>query len=473
MRLISTLKRAKYIGAAMVLLLAAMPMSPIATWIAGGNKASAAGMPTSCEGLNNCAEVTSASEILALFTEQSANQYYNSNELNIILAGNVDFGSVSDPYFHGVKINLYLGDYTMEMGGTSLWFEDDSVLNIYGGSGSIHNAASWAPLYFYSGTDVTLYSGNVVNDGVGSVNSRVKAVEVKDEGSSFTMEGGTISSDYFGVQLFDNAQFVMNGGTINAEVTGVSGNGTIDQSNPNYGEYAIVTINDGVINAGELGIYAPHAGGVTNINGGTINSGSTGVELRAGTLNISGGTITASSSASYSVTPNGNGSTTEGAAIAVSQHTTRQPITANITGGTFTGPVAFSQRDPQDGDPVNETTLITGGTFTATSASFHSVETEDATKNLVNVSGGTFSDPEVALDNLAEGKAVYKVSDTKYVVDTAPSYQLPARIMMKSGTYTFDGMKDDAIVQKYGIVEAHYHNDLEPAPVLDKTTGTP
>ena len=35
-----------------------------------------------------------------------------------------------------------------------------------------------------------------------------------------------------------------------------------------------------------------------------------------------------------------------------------------------------------------------------------------------NVSGGSFSDPEVALDNLAEGKAVYKVSDTKYVVDT-------------------------------------------------------
>ena len=80
--------------------------------------------------------------------------------------------------------------------------------------------------------------------------------------------------------------------------------------------------------------------------GATIIGSETGIEVRAGNLNVEGGTITSTATA-YTVTPNGSGTTTVGAAIAVAQHTTGLPINANITGGTLSGLKTISVADPQ------------------------------------------------------------------------------------------------------------------------------
>lgn len=92
---------------------------------------------------------------------------------------------------------------------------------------------------------------------------------------------------------------------------------------------------DGESDNDPVAVYQPN-NGTLNIYGGTITSvNGSAVEIRAGVANISGGTFT--SEAQYSKKYNGSGPTVKGAAIAVSQHTTKKNIEVTISGGTFTG----------------------------------------------------------------------------------------------------------------------------------------
>ncbi len=83
-----------------------------------------------------------------------------------------------------------------------------------------------------------------------------------------------------------------------------------------------------------VAIYQPNAG-TLNIYGGTITSvNGSAVEIRAGKANIYGGTLI--TNAEKYEAYNGNGPSVKGAAVAVSQHTTKKSIEVNISGGTFT-----------------------------------------------------------------------------------------------------------------------------------------
>lgn len=111
-----------------------------------------------------------------------------------------------------------------------------------------------------------------------------------------------------------------------------------------------ITINGGAL-VGEEGsaIYNPQNGTVT-INDGILLGGETAIELRSGTLVINGGTFETTST-TYSVEPNGSGTTTVGAAVAIAQHTTNMPINATINGGTFIAngeAVKLSVSNPQN-----------------------------------------------------------------------------------------------------------------------------
>lgn len=116
----------------------------------------------------------------------------------------------------------------------------------------------------------------------------------------------------------------------------MAGNGT-PAGGVNEGENAKFTITGGTLSSSvAAGIYAPQVNGETTISGETtvIKGGRTGVEVRAGTLTITGGTITGNQE-EYDFIVNKNGLTTNGAAVSVCQHTTLQPITVTISGGTF------------------------------------------------------------------------------------------------------------------------------------------
>ena len=143
-----------------------------------------------------------------------------------------------------------------------------------------------------------------------------------DANSITTINAGTIEAlgiHGVGIGAFGGSTLIVNGGTIKGTDMAVAGNGNENNGNVN------ITINDGTLIAtGGVGMYLPQRNSITTINGGSI-SGSTGIEIRASKLIVNGGTITGTSD-TYSITKNDSGTTSKGAAIAVSQHNTRLPI---------------------------------------------------------------------------------------------------------------------------------------------------
>lgn len=179
-----------------------------------------------------------------------------------------------------------------------------------------------------------------------------------------SIEGGENPAIYAAVKLTltgkddptKAAGLVVNGGRLQGYYYGVSGNGSRHNTN--------ISVNGGEITGTHgTGIYHPQYGSLT-VSNGDISGLNSAIELRAGTLKISGGTFTADAT-EYEESKNGSGTTVAGAAVVVSQHTTKMDISVTITGGTFTGARAFSQTDIQnEGAKENvEIEAISGGTF--------------------------------------------------------------------------------------------------------------
>lgn len=181
-----------------------------------------------------------------------------------------------------------------------------------------------------------------------------------NDNTSVTINSGTIEGNTWGVVVAGvHASFTMNGGTV---INGITGNGSENAGGPVYAPTTI-TINGGKIIGDGTGIYHPQDGELT-INGGEI-TGKSGIEIRAGGLIVRGGTITATGDP-ISTVPNGNGTTTVGAAVAIAQHTTKKGIAVTINGGTFTGKAALLESNPENNDPEytrNISVNVMGGTF--------------------------------------------------------------------------------------------------------------
>ncbi len=178
----------------------------------------------------------------------------------------------------------------------------------------------------------------------------------------------------------------------------IQGNGTVNSSTNCGGTEVNIYPGAKVTHSGnKLAIYHPQSG-VLNVTGGEI-SGGNGIEMRAGTLTVSGNAIITGTNVPTTIQPNGSGSTSDGVGIAIAQHTTRLPVSVNISDGTVNGFSAVYESDPQDGDPSNVSLLISGGSLNATSGGTVAIYSENYTGF---ISGGYFtSDPTTYL---AEGK---------------------------------------------------------------------
>ena len=234
-------------------------------------------------------------------------------------------------------------------------------------------------------TNVT--SGFTVNTGLNDVDALIM---VKRGGNLTVQGGGTITNTttkLCGIKMTVSSDSATSGTaklTVNGDVKitstewfAISGNG-----NRNGTE---ITINGGEI-TGSTAIYHPQEGTLV-INGGTIKGNTdSGVEIRSGNLYVTGGTIT-SNATNYICSPNGNGTTTTGAAIAIAQHNTDHDISVNISGGNFTGAVAVSVSNPNDRKSGEIDLNITGGTFTSTSTT-EAISTKNADYRVTPIIGG-------------------------------------------------------------------------------------
>ncbi len=235
------------------------------------------------------------------------------------------------------------------------------------------------------------------------------------------------------------ATLVVESGTLEGYNAAVTGNGNRHDTN--------ITINGGTLIATKstgVGIYQPQKG-VLVINGGTI-TGSTGIEIRSGSLTVNGGTITGNGE--LLVTPNGNGTTTQGVGIAIAQHTTKKDISVQIKGGEINGKVALYESNPQNNADVKEqvNVSITGGEFNAINEGNEAVHSEDLENFIVK---GTFN----------------KEIDSSYVSNIA-------EIKESNGVYTiepdyYEGINDN-VVEKPTVdvgINTKYESTVYTAPI--------
>lgn len=148
----------------------------------------------------------------------------------------------------------------------------------------------------------------------------------------------------------------------------------------------------------------------TTITGGSITGGNTGIEIRAGELTVNGATVVGNG-VPTKVTPNDNGSTTNGAGIAVAQHTTKLPIKVTINSGDISGYSALYQSNPQNNDDESVekvSVAVNGGTFKAINGGTCGVYSEN---NCVTISSGTFTDLASAVKYAADGAKITLAGD--------------------------------------------------------------
>src|SRR5699024_6805159 len=84
------------------------------------------------------------------------------------------------------------------------------------------------------------------------------------------------------------------------------------------------------------GIFHPQEGELF-INGGFVTGVGAAVEIRSGSLTVTGNAVLTAKCMQFDIRANGNGTTTSGAALAISQHTTNKDIKVTIESGTFNG----------------------------------------------------------------------------------------------------------------------------------------
>ena len=190
-------------------------------------------------------------------------------------------------------------------------------------------------------------------------------IEIAGEDASMTMESGNISAvretpdsnGQYGVGVTDGGDFTMTGGKIEAGWFAVAGNGNYKTQN------SIINITDGeLISTADYAVYLPQSG-TTTISGGKVYGAAGGVCIHRGTLNVEGTAL---------ITSKGTGSTGNW---------------GDGTGGLDCAAINVS------GAYGIATVNIKGGTLIAEAKS---LITEGTTYTpVINVTGGTFSDPSV------------------------------------------------------------------------------
>lgn len=231
----------------------------------------------------------------------------------------------------------------------------------------------------------------------------------------------------------------LNGATLKAQKDTGGDNGVglyVNGSIKDTVNAPVIKLENTTIDAQGEGMYlAGYAD--TTIKGGSIVGTQTGIEIRAGSLELNGGTYTATAN-TFTCGPNGSGSTTEGAAIAIAQHTTKKDITVTINNGTFVGVKALNESNPQNNDPAPQVNLsISNGNFNGeiTTADVHNF-----------ITGGYFTtDPSAYCVENKTGVATGK-ADYPYTVGDKKADSQPATV--DSATVPANTTSTDPIVKE-------------------------
>ena len=209
------------------------------------------------------------------------------------------------------------------------------------------------------------------------------------------------------------------------EHAGLYVNGVVKKTK---GNVPVFNIYDGAVVDGQI-----YSAGYAkwNIYGGKI-TGSTGMEIRAGELNMTGGSLTGTATPT-TVTPNGNGGTSDGAGLAIAQHTTKLPVIVNISDGTISGYSALYESNPQNNDSNSIAKVqiaVTGGNFAAINGGTNAVYSQDKTGF---ITGGYFTS-KPAKEYIATGYYVVESDKDGYSCMISNTVPTKAQVIVNDTT---------------------------------------
>lgn len=339
------------------------------------------------------------------YPEESDNPYKGvTPPVLVIGSSSVEYAEyITNATLENVHINVYVN---------ARGYSGQKAVEIYNANVTIKDSSVFAD----SKEDITINGVAIENSDVTVTGSEI----ISATGSAMGFLGAlsfeaAVEGDAENFNTLTVENSILTGYTI-----ALSGNGSEDNSG------TVINVIDSQLNStGKIGpaIYHPQYG-IINISGDkTVLKGSSGIEIRAGIANISGGAFTANAK-TFSAVASGNGTTTDGAAVAVVQHTTKLPVHVNITGGTFNteteGGKTLYQADLQNNgeEAVAKIAMdVSGGEFNG------AVES----KNVKGfITGGRFAELP-AEDAFAEGLAG-ELYDGYYMVVNAEDVNAAASI---------------------------------------------
>ena len=306
----------------------------------------------------------------------------------------------------GISITLDLNGCTVEA--------DNRAFNVVGGGRLTLDDTAGGGVLKVNKVGSTLSLG-IVTGSKGSAVMKGGTLEVPeygiyatndDTGAYVSLQGGLIKAAY-GICAIGNgtehsAKVEVSGGEVQAGIFGFGTNG----SKGNGGVDFVMT-GGAITSIAEdaPALYLPAYYSTATITGGTITGG-TGIEIRAGELTVSGD-AQVSGIGPLESNPNGSGSTSSGAGIAIAQHATKQPINVTVSDNAkVVGTVALHESNPQknDSEAIEQVKIaVTGGTLeTSAPDAAQAVYSEDCTGF---VAGGAFN-TELPVAVLADGSAM-------------------------------------------------------------------
>lgn len=345
------------IMAAMILATTATTVTVFATETTGTTEN---GNPSTGAGATVSAEINSEDTLKTAIKNAAA-----STVTEITLAGDIE--NVSD-YLRitdGKNIKLNLNGYNITFAQNKYFLVKNGTLELEGKGTVKESSPNYSPVLMKgSDSDVANFSNVIVGK------------DVTLEGWAGLFMDQTTNANNYGMTAEIHGALKGCKDTSGAMGAGIYVNGIIAHETGNAPK---IHVYDGaIINAEGLGMYLA---GFTNttIDKATVTGSETGIEIRAGKLTVNGATITGNGYPT-SVTPNGNGATSDGAGIAVEQHTTKLVTEVTVNSGTINGYTAIYESNPQKNseDDIAKVKLdVQSGTFNAINGGSVSVYSQD------------------------------------------------------------------------------------------------
>ena len=222
--------------------------------------------------------------------------------------------------------------------GAAIEINDDTIIDLQNNTLTI--ARNGDGFHVAAGKKLTIKgTGTLKLDGTGSL---IGLMGGDLEIGAATLEAG----DTYAIALFADSDGATQASTVTLDGTKINGNYGLTVNGSNS-QANVLNLTNVVANTKGVCLYLAGTG-TTTVSGGsfTAREEDAAIEARAGSVTIKDNAALTSQANPPAVDANGNGTTTTGSALAVVPHTTNNPVSVYVNGGTLTGAYSVTVANP-------------------------------------------------------------------------------------------------------------------------------